>query len=720
MIELENLDNRSLDDILDEAKTQIGYLSTEWTNFQEADPGITLVELFSWLKAVQHEYLNREMPAVSLKLLKLLDVERRKNKGSTTLLEILNVKEDTFVPKRTQWKSGDMIFENVNYQTFTGSNILSVCFENPEMPSSEEYYKFDGNNVFYLFGKDIDRKNDKEICRRFIINFDSPISESSVVNLYFSVHVSKGLERNPIKIGDKFEKMADVEWEYYGEENGKLGWHKLTVVNDDTYNFLFSGIIRIKIPGKMSSIEGEYKIRATLINDEYDYPPRIERILTNVFKVKQEETLCENKIIKRENILSDRTVKLFSNLAVYGRSEVYYKKNGGWIKSTSPTFKSEIKKGTLIVDLETIWDKIKHLKSSDEAIMVVSYSQDVKNNVIIGSSTGISDQTLKFNIKNLLYDNMELLISEEVNGEETYFKWKRVDDFFSSGKYDRHFVYDEQNQQIKFGDHEHGMAPRVGMNNIKICSIKCTFGAESNIKSKMINCVSSMNKSLKKAGVSQIVDAVGGEDVETLQHASARAADIFNNSGRAVTIQDYENIVRATPGLTFSNVKILPNYMPGEDVSKQNCVTIAVRWNRKVGLTLPKSFEKNIMNHIEKYRLINTKIKVVSPEYIGITLEGEIVVDSSYRVSSREIEKELKKFINKINQDLGSTLHFSDIFGMIDRMGYVSRLNSLRIIPSGNFIKKTVAEDIIIPPNGVYYIEKTNFNYVKSSEIYRS
>ena len=170
----------------------------------------------------------------------------------------------------------------------------------------------------------------------------------------------------------------------------------------------------------------------------------------------------------------------------------------------------------------------------------------------------------------------------------------------------------------------------------------------------------------------------------------------------------------------FSNVKILPNYMPGEDVSNQNCVTIAVRWNRKVGLTLPKSFEKNIMNHIEKYRLINTKIKIVSPEYIGITLEGEIVVDSSYRADSQEIEQQLKKFINKINENLGSPLHFSDVFGMIDRMKYVSRLNSLRIIPSGNFIKKTAAEDIIIPPNGVYYIKKTNFNYVKSSEIYRS
>ena len=69
MIELQNLNNRSLEDILDEAKKQIMYLSTQWTDYQEADPGITLVELFSWLKYVQHEYLNRMTDGVKRKFL---------------------------------------------------------------------------------------------------------------------------------------------------------------------------------------------------------------------------------------------------------------------------------------------------------------------------------------------------------------------------------------------------------------------------------------------------------------------------------------------------------------------------------------------------------------------------------------------------------------------------------------------------------------------------
>ena len=61
LIELENLNDRPLTDILDEYKKQIMYINPDWTDFQEADPGITLVELFAWLKSVQHEYLNRKL-----------------------------------------------------------------------------------------------------------------------------------------------------------------------------------------------------------------------------------------------------------------------------------------------------------------------------------------------------------------------------------------------------------------------------------------------------------------------------------------------------------------------------------------------------------------------------------------------------------------------------------------------------------------------------------
>lgn len=720
MIDIKNLNDISAEQIFEDAKKQITYRNSEWTNFQESDPGITLLELFSWLKSAQHEYLNRISDGVKIKFLKLLDVSLQQNRGSEALLEVSNVYEDIELPIRTKWKSKGMIFENPNQQVLIKSKILNVVFENPESPSDEEYYRFDGKRNFYIFGKDTTKKDLKNFLRRFTINFDAPLPMDSVINIYFSVYVSKGLKRNPIGENDSFESMAKIKWEYYGEKNGVIGWHDINIINDDTHNFLFSGIIKMQLDGKTIPINQQYKLRATLEYDEYDYPPRIDNILPNVFKVIQNDTICQNIVIKKDDILSDRTVKIMSDLVLYGDSEIYFKKYGGWVRTELPTITRNIKSGESIVDLDSIWDNIKVHRHNDEVVMIVSYKKSMKKFIALASGTGISFQHVEMNLKNILFDGTEIMISEQVDGEEVFYKWTRVEDFFSSSKYDRHYVLDKSINTVIFGDHEHGMAPRKGYKNIRFCALTKTFGENSNTKEHIINSVISKHEALKDCRIVQITDATMGKDKETFKHAEARAAELFDNPQRAVTVEDYERIVRSTPGLMFNNVKILPNYMPGEDIMKQNCVTIAVRWNRKVGLSLPKSFENNIMNHLEKYRIMNTKIKVLGPEYIGLVIAGEIVVNSYYRVEDRLIESEIKDFIERTNKDMGVTLHFGDLFGMIENLKYVSNVNKLRILPIGDNSTKSDSEDIIIPPNGVYYVDKIDFSYIRSSEIYKS
>ena len=97
-----------------------------------------------------------------------------------------------------------------------------------------------------------------------------------------------------------------------------------------------------------------------------------------------------------------------------------------------------------------------------------------------------------------------------------------------------------------------------------------------------------------------------------------------------------------------------------------------------------------------------------------------MLVDSSYRVEEQLIESEIKKFIKRLNKEMGKTLHYGDLFGMIDRLKYVSSLSKFRISAIGDNIQKDISEDIIIPPNGVYYVDKIDFSYIKNSDIYRS
>src|SRR5271155_1597082 len=54
-----NLDDRQFADIVAEAKTLIPRYAPEWTNFNESDPGITLVELFAWMTEILTYRLNQ-------------------------------------------------------------------------------------------------------------------------------------------------------------------------------------------------------------------------------------------------------------------------------------------------------------------------------------------------------------------------------------------------------------------------------------------------------------------------------------------------------------------------------------------------------------------------------------------------------------------------------------------------------------------------------------
>jgi hypothetical protein len=44
-----SLDDRTYQDLRDEALARIPVHTPEWTNFNESDPGVTLIELFAFL-----------------------------------------------------------------------------------------------------------------------------------------------------------------------------------------------------------------------------------------------------------------------------------------------------------------------------------------------------------------------------------------------------------------------------------------------------------------------------------------------------------------------------------------------------------------------------------------------------------------------------------------------------------------------------------------------
>jgi hypothetical protein len=70
-----NLDDKPFAEIVREAVARIPAYSSEWTNFNPSDPGITLIELFAWLIESQLYRTNKITDASKINFLKLLGID---------------------------------------------------------------------------------------------------------------------------------------------------------------------------------------------------------------------------------------------------------------------------------------------------------------------------------------------------------------------------------------------------------------------------------------------------------------------------------------------------------------------------------------------------------------------------------------------------------------------------------------------------------------------
>ncbi len=80
------LDDRSFQEIVNEAKKLIPKYSPEWTDHNLSDPGVTLIELFAWMTELMLFRLNRVPDKTYVRFMDLLGIELKEAVAATTKL----------------------------------------------------------------------------------------------------------------------------------------------------------------------------------------------------------------------------------------------------------------------------------------------------------------------------------------------------------------------------------------------------------------------------------------------------------------------------------------------------------------------------------------------------------------------------------------------------------------------------------------------------------
>lgn len=105
MISLPKLDDQNYAEIVEAAKRRIPVIFPEWTDFNEHDPGITVIELFAWLKEMQQYTLDRIPDSTREAMLRLAGVQPLE--AAPASVELIPAAPPEFLPAGSTAHSAD-------------------------------------------------------------------------------------------------------------------------------------------------------------------------------------------------------------------------------------------------------------------------------------------------------------------------------------------------------------------------------------------------------------------------------------------------------------------------------------------------------------------------------------------------------------------------------------------------------------------------------------
>ncbi len=275
MIKTIELDDQNYDMIVDHARKAIRKYAPQWTDENAHDPGITLIELFAWLKEMLQFYMDQPTEAIELQFLKLLGIDLDEGQPSEVILQSPCKDEMYRLPMGSKLSNGRFTFETTRNITLETSQILDVAVDY-EGEKKSVYQMIDNGLTIYPFGPDA------TVGSSFYLHLSSPLQVRKMLLFYIKVFENYQVKRNPIKNPEEFIPFAQISW--YGSQDN-VNWEPLIISRDDTFCMMQSGLIGIEVPND------DVWLKATLTASDYDIPPRIIDIYNRVFEVSQKETI---------------------------------------------------------------------------------------------------------------------------------------------------------------------------------------------------------------------------------------------------------------------------------------------------------------------------------------------------------------------------------------------------------------------------------------------
>ena len=225
----------------------------------------------------------------------------------------------------------------------------------------------------------------------------------------------------------------------------------------------------------------------------------------------------------------------------------------------------------------------------------------------------------------------------QVEESEGWMAWTREATLDASGPDDRHFSLDAEAGTVRFG----ARYPQLGQ-RIRVLAYRTGGGAAGNVPAGAISKLGVPASSatpplplLRAVAVSGLkltnpFIAAGGADAEAMEDALRRVPTELRRNRRAVAQDDFSSLALQTPACDLGRAECLPLFHAPSRSRKPGCVSVIVwpaRDTRHPNAPVPDAWQlTQVCRWLDRWRLVTTELYVAPPTYRRIAVAVSVKV----------------------------------------------------------------------------------------------
>lgn len=678
-LEVPTLQNRDYADILRDALARIPVHNPAWTNFNDSDPGVTMLQLFAFMTESILYRANQIPERNRLKFLKLLGIPLRPATAANGFVTLSNERgplESRAFPPGLDVRAGQ-----VRFRTTHGLDVLPIearLFYKRALPPASTDDDIERAQLYTQLYADLLEDNQSAPAFYETAPMPQPAADGAlpVLDLADTVDgclwlallarpgdnpadVVTVLAGKTLTVGamprledegvmveagqtSRAASRSPLRWEIASPlSTDNAAHYKLLNARSEGSILTAPGLVELTLPGKDELITWNWAKLEPGLEGTGEYPPSLadtnfgQRVITWL-RLRVDKSAGDASVKARLSWVGINATMVQQRVHIDG--ELVGLGNGEpdqcFRLANTPVLPESLR---LTVG-GRLWHQLDDLLAADPEVPVTNPRQPIYQ-----SEAAISAQA---ELRNLVY------------------------------------TLDPESGDICTGDGAHGIRPKAGQP--VVASYAFGGGRQGNVGLGLLNRSPQLPAGYK---VSNPLRTWGGDDAQSPASAEKSIPRTIQHRDRLVSVDDFRDVTRQTPGVDLGRVEVLPLFNPTDpDAAPLPGAVTLVMVPASAGFDTPQPdqfFLEAVCDHLQPRRLVTTELYVRGPQYedIWLSIGIEILNGHASGPVRDAVKQEMFRFLSPLyggRKDSGWPLNVPVLAQELEAM--VARVEGVRLV----------------------------------------